>query len=85
MTDQTSSVKLYDGFVAAFAQAEMVGSTSVWRNDDAWNPSTISALRLVLTVVDDTANGAVPVARLELSCPARKRLFHLFAVAPRSF
>ena len=28
VTDPTSSVKLYDGFVAAFAQAKIVGSVS---------------------------------------------------------
>ncbi len=30
-------------------------------------PSRRSALRLVLTVVDETASGAVPVARVEIS------------------
>ncbi len=30
-------------------------------------PSRRSALRLVLTVVEETASGAVPVARVEIS------------------
>ena len=40
-------------------------------NDDEWRPSSISALRLVLRVVEVTTRGAVPWATLELICHER--------------
>lgn len=52
---------------AARAQAEILGSVSDVINAALLSPSNKSAFRLVLTVVEETENGAVPVARLETS------------------
>ena len=40
----------------------------------AANPLSRLAFRFGTTVVDETANGAVPVATVEINCPAEERL-----------
>ncbi len=65
MTDQTSSVKLYDGFVAAFAQAEMVGSTSVMSDPvdahRAFPDASETRMKLAVAPVESLSHANVPV------------------------